>query len=99
MKKKIAIDDLRVGMYVSELDRAELVPTEFRGFWVRSRTQIDKLKRYCRHVYIDVPDSLPYPGSRRPTAGKWPSTRVRRSKNLRTSSRRRCPEVPRSDYH
>lgn len=75
MKKKIAIDDLRVGMYVSELDRAELVPTEFRGFWVRSRTQIDKLKRYCRHVYIDVPDSLPYPGSRRPTAGKWPSTR------------------------
>lgn len=75
MKKKIPIDDLRVGMYVSELDRTELVPTAFRGFSVRSQTQIDKLKRYCRHVYVDVPDSLPYPGSRRPAAGKWPSTR------------------------
>ncbi len=75
MKKKIAVDDLRIGMYVSELDRAEPVPAAFRGFQVRSQTQIDKLKRYCRHVYINIPDKPAYPGSRRPAAGKWPPSR------------------------
>ncbi|NIQ28512.1 MAG: DUF3391 domain-containing protein, partial [Gammaproteobacteria bacterium] len=69
------VDDLRIGMYVSELDRTELTPAAFRGFRVHTQTQIDKLKRYCRHVYIDVPERLPYPGSHRPAAGKWPTPR------------------------
>ena len=75
MKKKIAVDDLRVGMYVSELDRAQPGPPAFREFQVRSQTQIDKLKRYCRHVYINIPDNPAYPASRRPAAGKWPPSR------------------------
>jgi HD-GYP domain-containing protein (c-di-GMP phosphodiesterase class II) len=70
MKKKIAIENLRVGMYVSDLDRSQLALP--RGFWVRSQAQIDKLKRYCKHVYIDDSGPSVYPSSVRPGSGKWP---------------------------
>ena len=76
MKKKIAVEELKVGMYVSELDRPHLTPVEFRGFRIGSRTQIDKLKRYCRNVYIEVLPDPPYPANQRPPAGKWPPSRA-----------------------
>jgi putative nucleotidyltransferase with HDIG domain len=76
MKKKIPVEELKVGMYVSELDRPHLTPVEFRGFRVRSRNQIDKLKRYCRNVYIEILPDPPYSSSQRPAAGKWPPSRT-----------------------
>lgn len=77
MKKRIAIEELKVGMYVSELDRPQLESSpRFRGLWIRSQAQIDKLKRYCQYVYIDVPKSYPYPSSRRPASGKWPPSKA-----------------------
>jgi putative nucleotidyltransferase with HDIG domain len=55
MKKKISIQDLRHGMYVSELDRHWLeTPFLFQGFEIKSDEQIDELKKYCQHVYIDT---------------------------------------------
>ena len=77
MKKKIAIEELELGMYVSGFDRPQLnsLPS-FRGFHINSQAQIDKLKRQCQYVYIDVPGDLPYPSTRHPAAGKWPPAKT-----------------------
>lgn len=54
MKKGIAVEDLRLGMYVSELDRPWTdTPFIFQGFVLRQQDQIDALKKYCRIVYVD----------------------------------------------
>lgn len=57
--RKIDITGLRVGMYVSELDRPWLeTPFLFQGFFVRSKNEIDELHDYCKFVYIDLEQSL-----------------------------------------
>ncbi|MEE9157546.1 MAG: HD-GYP domain-containing protein [Gammaproteobacteria bacterium] len=65
MKKKVHILDLRMGMYVSELDRPWLeTPFLFQGFELTSCEQIEQLKRHCKYVYIDTdlgPDVAPRP--------------------------------------
>jgi len=54
-KKRIAVEDLALGMYVLELDRPWLgTPFEFQGFHLVSREQIESLRTYCQHVYVDV---------------------------------------------
>jgi putative nucleotidyltransferase with HDIG domain len=55
MKKKIDVQDLHPGMYVSELDRPwRETPFLFQGFEIRSQEEIDQLKRFCKQVYIDI---------------------------------------------
>ena len=58
MKKKIAVQDLRCGMYVAELDRQWIgTPFLFQGFAIKSDEQIEELKRQCQYVYIDTEQS------------------------------------------
>jgi HD-GYP domain-containing protein (c-di-GMP phosphodiesterase class II) len=53
-KKQVAVDDLRLGMYVVELDRSWTdTPFELQGFPLTSDEQIQSLKVYCKSVYID----------------------------------------------
>ena len=53
-KRQIAVQDLRLGMYVVELDRAWLgTPFDFQGFPVTTEDQIDALRAHCASVYID----------------------------------------------
>lgn len=53
IRKKIGVEELRVGMYVAELDRPWLeTPFMFQGFTIRSPEEIEQLRRYCQHVYI-----------------------------------------------
>jgi putative nucleotidyltransferase with HDIG domain len=53
VKQKISAQDLRVGMFVCELDRPWLeTPFLFQGFEIRSDQEIRELQRYCRHVFI-----------------------------------------------
>jgi HD-GYP domain-containing protein (c-di-GMP phosphodiesterase class II) len=54
-RKKVAIQELEVGMYVQELDRpwAE-TPFMFQGFPVKNSSEIDMLMELCEYVYIDV---------------------------------------------
>jgi putative nucleotidyltransferase with HDIG domain len=53
IRKKIGVDELRVGMYVAELDRPWLeTPFLFQGFAIRTSEEIEQLQRYCQHVYI-----------------------------------------------
>jgi HD-GYP domain-containing protein (c-di-GMP phosphodiesterase class II) len=52
--KKIDVWDLKVGMYVRELDKPWLeTPFMLQGLWVTSLEDIEEIKRCCKHVYID----------------------------------------------
>ncbi len=58
MKNKVSINDLKLGMYVVELDRPwESAPFEppfdLQGFTIRSVDEIKKLQDLCRYVFID----------------------------------------------
>jgi HD-GYP domain-containing protein (c-di-GMP phosphodiesterase class II) len=54
MLKKIAVDELRFGMYVNELDRPWTdTPFVFQGFFLTTPEQLEVLKRFCKHVYVD----------------------------------------------
>ncbi len=58
MKNKVSINDLKLGMYVVELDRPwESVPFEepfdLQGFTITTVDVIVRLKELCRYVYID----------------------------------------------
>ena len=54
MEKKIAVADLAIGMFVAELDRPWLdTPFLLQGFLIDSPEQLETLRHYCRHVYVD----------------------------------------------
>jgi len=54
-KTKIPVTELRVGMYVAELDRPWIgTPFELQGFYITSPDQIAELGRWCKTVFIDV---------------------------------------------
>ena len=52
--KEIPVDELKLGMYVSKLDRPWTeTPFVFQGFILRSQKQIDVIKKYCSQVFVD----------------------------------------------
>lgn len=52
---KVGVNDLVLGMFVSGLDRPwTQTPFPLQGFYLRDLEEINQLKRYCKHVYIDV---------------------------------------------
>ena len=58
--RQIEVELLRVGMYVSQLDRPWLeTPFLFQGFCIRNEADIEELKRYCEYVEIDIELSDP----------------------------------------
>ena len=45
---------MAVGMYVCDLDRPWVeTPFLFQGFYIKSGDDIQELKKYCRHVFVD----------------------------------------------
>lgn len=57
-ERKVDIDGLTLGMFVSRLDRPwNETPFELQGFSVASQADIEQLRKYCRHVYIDIEKS------------------------------------------
>jgi HD-GYP domain-containing protein (c-di-GMP phosphodiesterase class II) len=53
--RQIPVDELTFGMYVSKLDRPWTeTPFVFQGFVLNSEKQIDALKKYCKHVFVDL---------------------------------------------
>lgn len=55
--KRVKIDagDVAAGMFVAQLDRPWLeTPFLFQGFEVREDAEIDQLRHYCQHVYVDL---------------------------------------------
>jgi len=55
MDRKISTSHLKVGMYVSKLDRPWVqTPFLLQGFFIDDETTICSLARYCDYVYIDT---------------------------------------------
>jgi len=53
--KKIAVHDLEIGMFVSDLDRPwHQTPFPIQGFHIRSQDDIRSLVSHCKWVIIDV---------------------------------------------
>ena len=51
---KLRVDELRIGMYVSELDRPWLeTPFLLQGFVIEDNDDLNKLCEYCDYVYVD----------------------------------------------
>ena len=51
---KVHVDDLQVGMYVSNLDRPWLeTPYLLQGFTLEGAEDIHRLRQYCKFVYVD----------------------------------------------
>lgn len=67
---KVAITDLKPGMYVCRLDRPWVeTPYLLQGFHIKSEEEIERLLEYCEYVFIDAERSkvnekvLPFPTS------------------------------------
>jgi putative nucleotidyltransferase with HDIG domain len=66
MKTKVDVHDLRLGMFVSELDRPWLgTPFLFQGFEIQTDEELAQLRALCQHVYVLSGDSLPNHALRR----------------------------------
>jgi putative nucleotidyltransferase with HDIG domain len=86
MRKKVPVEELQLGMYIAELDRPwRETPFMFQGFEIRSHDDIEQLKRHCRFVYVDTPDT-PSAGApiRRPSMA--PATTPQPGEPTRTST-------------
>ena len=54
-REKVSVGDLRLGMYVAELDRPWLdTPFLFQGFLVTSDDELEQLRQVCRYVWVDA---------------------------------------------
>lgn len=57
-QKKVSVQDLEVGMFVSALDRPwHLTPFPVQGFYIRSQEDIRALISHCRWVMVDVAEA------------------------------------------
>jgi HD-GYP domain-containing protein (c-di-GMP phosphodiesterase class II) len=77
MKKSIPVTQLQFGMYVAELDRPWTdTPFMFQGFVLSTPEQLEALKAYCKHVFVDPERSeqLPDARSHGPKATPAPTT-------------------------
>jgi HD-GYP domain-containing protein (c-di-GMP phosphodiesterase class II) len=53
--RKTPIQNLVLGMYVAQLDRPWLeTPFLFQGFIIKTKEEIEALRRYCEFVYVDA---------------------------------------------
>lgn len=52
---QVGVSNLLLGMYISRLDRPwSQTPFALQGFYIRSPGEINQLKTYCSHVFIDI---------------------------------------------
>ena len=66
-KTKLDVQQLKIGMYVRELDRPwRETSFLFQGFEISSEDEIRELQRFCQHVYIDIPETYQKSAPRTP---------------------------------
>ena len=55
MKIKIFSEDLKLGMYISELDHPWIEsPFLFQGFLIKEDQEIEQVRATCKYVYVDT---------------------------------------------
>jgi cyclic di-GMP phosphodiesterase len=53
-RRRIEVGELEFGMYIAELDRPWTdTPFPFQGFYLETGQQLDELKKFCKHVFVD----------------------------------------------
>ncbi|MDO8704469.1 MAG: HD-GYP domain-containing protein [Sulfuricaulis sp.] len=81
MKRKLDVQQLKVGMFVSELDRPwRETPFVFQGFEIISEDEIRQLQRYCQYVYIETAETYRTPPPRTPAEKAAAEETVRHKK-------------------
>jgi HD-GYP domain-containing protein (c-di-GMP phosphodiesterase class II) len=54
-KKHLSVGELQFGMYIAELDRPWTdTPFMFQGFHLRNDKQLEALRKFCKHVFVDA---------------------------------------------
>ena len=54
-RRQVPVGELQFGMYVAELDRPWTdTPFMFQGFHLRTDQQLEALKKFCKHVFVDL---------------------------------------------
>ncbi len=90
---KVHVSELRVGMFVSQLDRDWLeTPFLLQGFPIEEEADIDVIAEYCQYVYIDDDKSL------KQKASEF-SSNVGTGRHIRVNADIFQPEVPLEDEH
>jgi len=90
---KIPVSELRVGMFVSRLDRDWLeTPFLLQGFHIEEESDIDVIGEYCDHVYIDDEKSMKSKASAH-------SSNVGTARQTRVNPDIFMPEIPLEDEH
>ena len=79
MHSKVAVKDLRIGMFVADLDRPWIdTPFLIQGFLIEDNHQIAELQRVCEFVVVDrarsVGDQFRRPAGARPEAAATPAS-------------------------
>lgn len=55
MKVKVLSEDLKLGMYISELDHPWIEsPFLFQGFQLKDDEEIQQVQATCKYVYVDT---------------------------------------------
>jgi HD-GYP domain-containing protein (c-di-GMP phosphodiesterase class II) len=68
-RKAVLVGDLQFGMYIAQLDRPWTeTPFAFQGFALRSEQQLQALREFCKHVFVDVGLSEARPRGAAPAA-------------------------------
>ena len=77
IRKEIPVEQLRIGMYVAELDRPWLDSKfPFQGFPITSDADLSRLRQTCRSVFIDLEKGIApggAPAAAAPAPGAVPS--------------------------
>lgn len=69
MKKRVKVEELKLGMYVCELDRQwRDLPFATQSFALKSNDQIEQLAKYFGYVYIETDLQTPEPALVRSTS-------------------------------
>ncbi|WP_207950580.1 HD-GYP domain-containing protein [Marinobacter sp. JSM 1782161] len=78
-QQKVAVQDLTIGSFVSDLDRPwHETPFPIQGFYIRTQEDIRSLTSYCRWVMVDVTetrDTSEYEASNAPIFSRRSSKR------------------------
>ena len=60
MKIKVFSEDLKLGMYISELDHPWIEsPFLFQGFLLRENEEVQEVQSTCKYVYVDTEKTSP----------------------------------------
>jgi HD-GYP domain-containing protein (c-di-GMP phosphodiesterase class II) len=76
-EQKVSVTDVKIGMYVSRLDRPWLETRYlFQGFHISNSRDIEELRQHCEYVFVDPERGEPAPESLKTVVQKAPDDKL-----------------------